>query len=82
MIGVFKGTDKVNSCLEPILRLRVTDIDRQRKIMLVETVASGTKLVLVHQKHSWTLRKFDIRGNIAGEVYNNWIVEGELDHEY
>lgn len=82
MIGRFKGTDKVNSCLEPTLKLRIIEVNKCRSEMLVETVESGTKLVLVHQKHSWTLRKFNIHGEIAGEVYNNWEVQGELDHDF
>lgn len=77
----FRASDKVNSCLEPILRLRVTELDRQHGLMYVETIQTGTKLILVHQKHTWVLRKFSVGGEIAGEVLNNWIVEGETDHD-
>lgn len=69
---MFKGTDKVNSCLSPTLELLVRSIDDESGTILVETAQSRVPLVLVHEKDKYVLRKYNIRGEIAGRVLNNW----------
>lgn len=69
---MFKGTDKVHSCLSPTLSLLVINIDKQAKTVYVETAQTKTKLALVHEKDKFVLRKFNIHGQIAGRVFNNW----------
>lgn len=69
---MFKGTDKVNSCLSPTLELLVRSIDDESGKILVETAQNRVPLVLVHEKDKYVLRKYNIRGEIAGRVLNNW----------
>lgn len=70
--AVFKGSDKKFACLNPTLRLLVIKIAEDDKTIYVETAQTRTKLVLVHETDKWVLRKFNIRGEIAGRVLNNW----------
>jgi len=75
---MFKGTDKVNSCLSPTLELLVRSIDDESGTILVETAQNRVPLVLVHEKDKYVLRKYSIRGEIAGRVLNNWELLNDL----
>lgn len=57
-----------------MLKLLVTYIDYESNKVYVETSQTKTKLVLVYEKDKFVLRKFNIHGNIAGHVYNNWSI--------
>lgn len=75
---MFKGTDKVNSCLSPTLKLLVTHVDDASGRILVETAQNKVKLVLVHEKDKYVLRKFNVRGEVSGRVLNNWELLNDL----
>jgi len=77
-----RGTDKVNSCLSPTLELLVKRIDDESGTILVETAQNRVSLVLVHEKDKYVLRKFNVRGEIAGRVLNNWQLTACARDEY
>ena len=73
----FKGTDKKFACQNPTLKLFIVKELVKDKQILVETTQTKTKLVLVYESDKFVLRKFNIKGEIAGRVHNNWSVIGE-----
>ena len=70
--GPFKATKRLK--LNPTLKLEITGKSSDGRLFYVETAQTKTKLVLQRTLDGFDLRKFDIRGQIAGRVYNNWEV--------
>lgn len=76
-LSVFKACDKVHACQNPTLQLLVIKILEHGKQVIVETAQTKTKLILVHESDRYVLRKYNIRGEVAGRVLNNWTIQGE-----
>ena len=76
-ISDYKACDKVHACQNPTLRLLVVEIIEHGKRVIVETAQKQVRLVLVYESDKYVLRKYNIRGEVAGRVLNNWTITGE-----
>lgn len=76
-VSNFKGTDKKFACQNPTLQLSIIDVPEGSDYIIVETVQTKTRLVLVYESDKFVLRKFNLRGEVAGRVYNNWSLIGD-----